>query len=378
MPNPATYTVGNESAPQASAQAAIVRNPFVRAAHQTVVPFDDRTTAIGASAAQVGPISIPAQGFLRGIILEVATDGTGSGGSAAAAGDAPWNALTNIVLTDTNGRPLVGPLGGYDLYLINKYGGYAGTTMDPASYPSYSAVSANGEFAFRLRIPVEITSRDALGCLPNLTSAATYRLEYYVNAEGTIYSTAPVTTTPALNVKCYAEVWSQPMPTAPDGVPNETMPPAVGTIQYWSKSVVNITAGEQRIQFNRMGNHVRNWILAYYNDSSPSVRNTTEIPSTWRVEWDAKILTSTTKTVEADYQRERYGFNYDTGVTVLGYTHDADGVPGNENRHLWIPTVAGTRFELIGTWGGSGTLVVLTNDVQVAGQVRLSSGNPGN
>lgn len=64
-----------------------------------------------------------------------------------------------------------------------------------------------------LNIPVEITSRDGLGSLPNLTSAATYKLFYSINSSGNIYSTPPATTKPGVRVKCYANGSNPALPT---------------------------------------------------------------------------------------------------------------------------------------------------------------------
>lgn len=377
MPNPATLATAEPT--QRSADAPVIRNPFVRAASQSRQPFHDKTTAIGSSAVRVGPIDVAAMGYMRALVLYVETDGTGAGGSAVAAADAPWNVLDSISLEDVNGRPIVGPLSGYDLYLINKWGAYTSGEYDPANLPSYTAVSSNGEFAFKLRIPVELTERDALGSLPNLTASATYKLHYTVAAESTVYGTAPATTTPGVRVKATLEAWSQPRPTDARGLPNETTPPAMGTTQFWSKSTVNVSAGEQRIAFKRMGNLIRNIIMVYRDDSSPAARTTGEFPDTFRIEWDNKILDTFDKELWGDQMRERYGQNQDTGVFVYDLTHDADGRPGNENRHLYLPTVSGTRLEFIGSFSGSGgVLTILTNDVAPAGGAPLASGMAAN
>lgn len=378
MPNPATMVKGNESAPQQSADAVVVRNPFIRAAQETTKgAFHNRATLITAAATQVGPVDVPSQGFLRSIDIVVTCEG-GSGGSAAGRADAPWNALQDVSLQDVNGRPLVGPFNGYDLMLVNKWGGIGhAQEADPADWPSFTAMSATtGGFAFRLRIPVEITPRDGFGSLPNLTSAATYKFYYSIAASGTIYSTPPVTTLPSVRVRLYANVWSQPPPQDPSGRANEQVPPGLGTTAFWSKQQVTVSPGEQHIQFSRMGNHIRNWILVYYDDTAVAARISTEFPDEWRIEWDNKILTSTTQLLERDRAVERFRQPLDTGVFVMDYTHDADGIPGNENRHLWLPTVSGTRIELVGTFTGTGgVLNILTNEVAVRGKVNLSSGN---
>lgn len=370
--------IASSPAVQESPSAPAAVNPFVRAATEHRQNFHDRTTAIGSSAVQVGPIDVAAHGFMRNIVLEVETDGTGAGASTFRE-DAPWNVLQNISLEDVNGRPIVGPLDGYDLYLINKWGGLGAAqgVFDPASYPSYELTTTAGVMKFKLRIPVEITSRDGLGSLPNLTASATYKLKYTVAAEGTVWSSAPATTTPGVRVRAWLESWSQPRATDARNVANETMPPMVGTTQFWSKQSVNVSAGEQRIKFTRMGNLLRNLVLIYRDDAGTPVRTSGEFPDDFRIEWDNKIKTVGNKVLWRDEMYERYGQTNDTGVFVEDFIHDADGRPGNENRHGYIPTVQGTRYELIGTFGGSGgVLTVLTNDIAPAANVTLDSGNP--
>lgn len=350
-------------------------NRFVRAAEKTRQAFDDQTTQISASSVNKGPIDVAAVGYLRNIVLYVSTDGTGAGGSAAAADDAPWNAITDVKLTDTNGAPLIGPISGYHLYLINKWGAYTHGVYDPAVLPSYTAMDANGEFTFKLRIPVEITSNNGLGSLPNLNSAATFKFHYVVNAEANIYSTAPLTTTPSLRVRCYVEAWSQPHSMDAFGVGNETEPPGMGTAQFWSETNINITAGTQNIRFTKTGNHYRNLIFAFRNDASPSVRISSEFPVDPRIERDNKIVDTWTKVLWEDQMYERFAQSPDTGVYVIDFTHDADGRPGNENRDDWVKTTTATRYEFSGVFTGAGVLTILTNDIAVAGSQPLSSGN---
>jgi len=374
MANPAVIQQAPDAAPNGASNAPLYTNPFVRAAHESRQPFHDSTHTIGASSIQVGPVDVAAMGYMRNVVIDVVA--SGGVGSATAAADAPWSALQDISLEDVNGRPILGPVDGYALYLINKWGGYGGgATFDPADLPSYSAVGASGgNFSFKLRIPVEITERDALGALPNLTASATYKLKYSIASDGLIYSAAPATSNPNIRVRAYLEAWSQPRDTDARGMPNEVSPPMMGTTQYWSQSTFNVAAGEQRVQNKRMGNLLRNIILIG-RDSSGARADI--FPDVMRLEWDNKILDTWSKRLQADQQRERFGINPDTGVWVLDYTHDADGVPGNENRNLYIPTVQGTRFEFIGSFASSGVLTILTNDIAPVGGAPLASGLPG-
>jgi len=375
MVNAALLDRPSEAAP---ATAPIAANVFVRAARETRLPFADDTTQIGSSSVQKGPFDVTPIGFLRHLVIDVETDGTGAGGSAVADEDAPWNVLQDVKLNDTTGAPLLGPLSGYHLYLINKWGAYVHGVYDPALYPSYSAMDANGEFKFKLRVPVEITSRDGLGSMPNLNSASTWKFSYNVASEGLVYSTPPVTTTPAVRVKVSIEAWSQPGPTDAFGTPNMTNPPLVGTTQYWTSQPINVSAGEQRLQFQKIGNHVRNMILVYRDDAAGADRNSAEFPDELRLEFDNIVMDTWSKRLWADQMYERFGQVADTGVYVLDYTHDADGTPGNENRHGWVKTTNGSKFQLIGNFTGTGgVLTVLTNDIAVRGASAITAGGAG-
>lgn len=350
---------------------AVVANPFTRAARKHVEPFDDRSVVIGAGTTAVGPVDVAAFGYARHIVMLVeATGGAGGAATVAAHEDSPWRAIKDISLTDVNGAPIVGPMSGYDLYLANKYGAYAFDT-DPANSPVYSAVAtgagASGNFAFLLRVPLEIGSRDALGSLPNMNAASTYKLGYSIAPSTEIYTTAPATTLPTVRVRCFLEAWSQPPQADGRGIPNAVTPPALGSTQFWAKTVHNISAGEQRIRLTRVGNLIRTLVFVLRN--ATPVRSTADFPDPFRIEWDGKIVTNSARNLLRHYIREAYGFNPDTGVFVLQFTDDLDYKPGNEMRDLYLPTTQASRLELVGSFGAAGTLTILTNDVSPAGDV---------
>jgi hypothetical protein len=374
MANPATLV--SEAPPRPAPAASTggegapipIINPFPRAADKVFKPFDDRTLTLvapaGSSAQRQGPVSVVPMGYARAIVLLVEATG-GTGVAAVAHGDAPWNALQSISIEDTAGRPIVGPLSGYQLFQANKRGGYLGFN-NPDAYPSFQAVQTNGNFAFKVRIPLEITPRDALGALPNQTSASTFKVFYSLSPAADIYTTAPTTAPTSVRVRCFLEAWSQPRDFAPDGTQNAMRPPAAGTVQFWTASNVNVSPGEQRITLQRVGNHLRNLGLIYYNDNVPRIRESAEFPDFIRLEMDNKILFEIPKSVWVDQMFERYGFAADTGVFWLDFIHDMDGRAGHEGRNLWLPTTSGTRLDVIGNFTGTGgVLQILTNDVLV-------------
>src|ERR1700748_2283642 len=125
--------------------------------------------------------------------------------------DAPFNVIDSIQLEDTNSKPILGPLNGYDLYLINKYGGYA-FGSDPTESDMYqvtTGTTAPYKGYFVLRLPVELVSRDALGALPNKSGTNKFRIRTRIAASATVFSTAP-TQAPTVRVRYTPENWWEP------------------------------------------------------------------------------------------------------------------------------------------------------------------------
>jgi len=357
-------------APSAPTEAVGPMNSFVRASQETLLSFDQVSKALDVSAVPVGPLSVTSGGFLRNVVLVVTASG-GTGGSAVAAADSPFNVIDNVMISDTNGRPIVGPLSGYELFLANVFGAYKVGDYDLRNYPSFSAPDADGNFKFAVSLPLEITPKNGMGSLANLTSAATYKVSWTQSPSTVVYDTSPAGSLPTITVELFVDIWSQPPPTGPGGIRNATVPPHLGTTQFWSVESHPVNAGEQNIRFTRMGNLIRNHILIFRDSSGDRVD---AFPPTWRIGWDNKIVSTPTKVLMDDQVKSRFDVLAPTGTVVMDHTHDADGRPGNEDRNGWLPTVPGTKFEITGAWPSPGTLYILTNDVAVQGSVRLASG----
>jgi len=366
--------------------------PFVRASMEHREPCGiDVTRALLPSGAQdLGVFDIPAYGYIRNIVLVVT--GSGAAGSPTFHEDFPFSAVTNIALTEPNGAVIAQFNSAHDLYLANKWGGYANViAADPKLSPTTST-SATGNFAYVLRIPIEISGRDGLGCLPNQNAAATFKLRMSLAsgaASGGVYGATAPTTQPNVRVQVYLEAWDQPEVSVA-GMTNQVTPPAMNTTQFWSAQIFNVNAGNQTVRFTRMGNYVRNLICILRNTSTGRAGGQSDWPDPMQVFLDARPVDTASKTLMTEQMFRRSGFGsrapggvltsaltYDTagaldnGVWVYDFTHEFDQALGQENRDLWLPTLGSTRVELQGTFGAAGTLTVLTNDVAIAGPVFL-------
>lgn len=343
-------------------------NPFTRASRHHEEPTHDETDTLGATAVQAGPYEIPSYGFLRSEYVHVETDGTGTGAAAVYDADAPFSAISEFALTDADGAPLVGPVSGYELYLINKYGGYVPPPLcDPKTWEQYTAPSTDGEFSFALRLPVEVSSRDAFCALPNMNTSQQFRKGLRVGPKDGVYTTDP-TTVPSVRHRGIMEAYSPVPPTDLRGFRNQQEPPGRGSASYWSRHVVQISSGENTVQLPRLGNWLRNVIFVFRDTSGDRAA---QFPSTVRMEWDGSLIFDRTADYWRQLMRERFALDaaaesangLDTGVLAWDFTSDFDGHAGGEMRDRYLATTKGSRLELRGSFGAAGTLTILTNDV---------------
>lgn len=358
------------------AKVAVPAVAFTRAAREYVEPTElDVSRVLTGNTQIVGPFSVPAAGFVRSLILMVeATGGVGGGATVAAKEDAPWSVISELSLASPNGDDLIDALPGHMLYLLHKYGGYA-FQSDPTLSPFFSApavgAGATGNFAFLLRVPVEITNRDGLGALSNQNAAQPYQVTIRLAPSTDVYSTAPATTLPTVRLRCVLEAWTQPNPTDLRGRVQMTAPPAHGTRQEWSQVEKRVELGAATVQLTRTGNLIRNVVLIN-RDAGTGLRSAANLPDNLVLSWDGRSLFDIPTALVRHYMAERYGYTgaaLDTGVLVFDFTHDFDGHPGGEMRDLYLPTTQGSRVEIKGSWKAASVVRLLTNDVAPAAEI---------
>jgi len=349
--------------------------PFVRASRQAITPFHDESNTLAATARQVGPEDVLARGFLRNIVLEVTLTGGEDGTTPAVVGDdGIFGVLDQVRLTDTAGGQLV-QLSGYSLYLANKYLaiGSLASIADPKLSPAYSAIDTDGNGTFRLRVPVEISERDALGALANQNSSSTYKLEYTIAAASTLFTDEP-DTLPTVRVRAYLEYWTQPQAQTFDGRPNATMPPAHGTTRFLSQTTYNLSSGESKVRLQRVGNFLQA-LLAVYRVSN--ARSDANLPDTPTLTYDAQDVSRQSLAMHRADTAERLGLTaandaaggLDNGVFGWDWDHDLDGRPGNSLRSHLLPTTTATDLRIEGNFGAAGVLTVITADIAPAGPI---------
>lgn len=354
--------------------------PFTSSARRHREQMAVANSSFTLAATTIPEQAIPAYGFIRGLWLRAVASG-GSGTSVAGNADAPFVVFGAISVTDPDGAPIYSVNSGYTAFLIHKYGGYlnGASIADPRQDNFFSNIaSTTGNFQFQLWIPLEITRRNALGVLPNTDSGKQYKLNITTNGTATVYSTAPGTTTPTLTISVFLDAWTQPPAQDVLGRTLTRVPPLVGTTQYWSRQSIPVNAGQSNGQtFGRVGNIVRGWIFVFRNSSGvrQAAANFMSPATLYRDGYNYDVIEINNWLTEIAYY---YGYNSgsfdtaggpDTGVYPYMFIFDLSGVPGNELRGQYWPTLQSSRIELDGSYGVAGTLEVLTNDIAPTGDL---------
>lgn len=340
--------------------------PFVGSAHEHTEPVPVISQLlVSGQGPQTYEFNLPSYGYARHLWLDVNLTG-GTGAAAVPSGDAPFNVLDQVTFLDTNGAPIFGPLGGYDTFLANLFGGYV-YQQDPRESPLFAVLAATGNGRFQVRIPLEISHHDGTGCLGNQNSSAPYRIRFNVNAPASIYTTPP-TTFPTVTITPILEAWSLPNAVDAMGRPQAQLPPNYGTIQYWSERVqTGIVGGNNTVPVLRVGNLIRTLVFICRQTSSTGTRDDTVSPTFPILNWDARQLYNEMR----EYRQARSfeclesipTLGRPAGVYAYSFARSNQDRAGDDKPWLWLPTVEATRLEWTGTFTNAGVVTVLVNDV---------------
>jgi hypothetical protein len=362
--------------------------PFTRASYQYREKMRVDTVLTTANQQPQVPINITPGGFLRGIWLELS--GASGALNTAVVGtptDLPWSFIASIQLDDVNGQSVFGPMSGYQLYLANKYGGYA-FSPNPMTHPAFVGGSATIFTTpyFIVWIPVEIRS-DALGSLANTDARAQYRLSYTVDSHANLVSGGTITTGVTLTITTWVDYWAQVEATSMAGDPQEQLPPELGTTQFWYKEVPVVATGAQTIKHNRVGNAIRTIIYIVRNGVAatsaalPADQRVNAFTDPIKLRLDNRYLFSESPNLRrrrlmADHfdlsqtdadaspvATPTKGF-VDTGVYVYDWSAGLDYHPSPADEGNWLDSNEAMFLQLEVTLTGTvATCTIMTNDI---------------
>jgi len=339
--------------------------------------YDSGSVVLTTAEQRLQAYQIAPSGYLRGVILVVENTAVNTTATTVAyAEDGPFNALSVIRFLDTNSRPFIGTMTGYDVMLVDKYGGYT-FQGDPKMSATYSATSGTtttaGTFAFVLYLPLEIMTRNALGSQLNKSGAAQFSLELYAAATGTIFTTAPATSS-TLRIRSALFSWLDPEATDARGNPVQQAPPFLNTTQRWEKQAGEpISSGERNLRFQGIDGLVRMLIFVARRNASTRANGETDWPDPISLKYEESFLIQSRMRLLYRWMIGiHYGYNAaneaaggrDAGVfPVFEWMQDFERKPGNEMSRTWLPMSSASNLEMNGNWSNAVNLDTLVNKV---------------
>jgi hypothetical protein len=389
-------TAPTQAAPAAKAKdpadskKPVVLRPFRIGAQPVDDEVYDVTVTLAQGSQQLTPqYNVPSTGFLNDVYILVENTVTGtatatstSTGFGVLVEDGPFSVIDTITFTDTNSAEIVGPISGWDLAMIQKWGGYC-FVDDPRANGDIFSVTTNatasaagaGSFSFILRIPCELVPRDALGSLPNKSSSTPFKVKTLVAGLSGIYAN---TATPAGSCRFRMTPVSYWQPTESDGSGNPVaqQPPGVNTTQYWNKTDYTVNSGSfSPTLTNSVGFPDRNLLFVLRDTNGSRAQGESDWPDPFKLQLQSNIIVDRVKRIWKRFITEDYNYSVagdgagqkDNGLYNVPFCKDFYMKPGWETRRGYLRTTDGMRMQPKGSIGGSGThkLTVFTNFVGI-------------
>lgn len=388
---------------KAGGKQQVARRPFIVGTRRVDTSTYDNSTNLGAGTVALPNYILEADGFASGLYILCETSlAVTATGVVNFAEDAPFAIYDTIELDDTNSKPIFGPMTGWDVAMVNRYGGYAHcddprNNADTFLLTSGSAVA----FGFVIRLPIELVHRDGFGSLENKSSSATYTLKMRLAAyaAGAVFNTVGAQTI-TIRTRVQQFGWMDPQPTDIQGNPVAPLPPAKGTTQTWDKQdYQGLAAGALNQGLTGLDTMIRNLLFVLRDNSASSAtaaasatssatpRHAGDIsfPDPFTLKYETSIPINRLRKVwqhmigeDFMYGSSRGGgaseaaLSRDLGLYPEAFNRDHGLKPGAESRYGYLPANSGTTFKISGTIvAASGTapyrLTVLANKVAPAG-----------
>lgn len=354
---------GSPNQPVTTSAGAGVVVPFTQGSKPEIEPGPSFTKVkVTASAQELGPVVLPANGFIGAVLIDVEQTAKGKKGAGELAEDSPFTFFELIRLTEPNGAPLGLELTGWHTAVANIYGGVAGLP-DPRDDPDFKNELEN--LSFCLRLPIEIAPT-ALGSLGNQSAAAALRLTLRVNPISKVFK-KEVEESGEWTVRTFVELWGEPPATDMFGDAIKQNPDYEGTAQYWSEqAAVSVAKGQNTIKLTRVGSQIRAVIFEFRESGK---RSNKPAPDPFEIQLDNRIFRQYTRRILRKVMKEsviRLKANEaDTGIFALLFNKGEGRLVGDNAFNSWLATLTGTRFELRGSAEEAGEVNILTNDVSV-------------
>jgi hypothetical protein len=357
--------------------------------------FSNTQTVSNVNATSFSPIQLPATGWVRRLSLFFSATTNWASAGAVVNGDGPFRLVAGVTVTDATGQPIMQPITGYNLYLVNKWSGKSQNSNEPTPWENphegpeyaYSSTATVGTAVFRLDIDFEIDSYTGYGCIPNLDSNASLQLKIDCAASTAAFNGTTVGVS-TLSVRVEQEYWA-PVASSQGGVAVEASPPGAGDYLETRYETQTVSASsENLVTLTNRGGLIKDVLLI---SRAAGVRTAITALSNLGILLDNQPINEGIP-IESHYDFTRRQFGYigtdvaaagafaalsagtlagaDIGVVPISF----DALSGG--RASWLNTRAGSLFQVKVTPGASATtLEIVTRLAQVKDHASFFSGN---
>lgn len=358
----------------------VAARPFVTGTRTLETETYSQSVTVSSSAQTLTPYEAQVDGYLSRLLIRVTCTTAGNSATTAFAADGPFSAIQSIAFVDIGNKQILGPITGWNLYVLNRFGGfvYNADTKAQSTYAVTTGTGATGgSFSFTLPLPIQVRRRDGMGSLPNRNASATFKVKPTVAPTAEIYSTAP-TAAGTLRVEIQQQGWATSDNRDYKGNSVAPTPNGVGSLMYTDIESISMSAGKFSQRMGNYGGLTRLW--AFELRDSNGVRTEADWPQLFEIEIDkVKVYSRSTATWD-HLMSEDYGLSNTAesttaantklaGVKVVHWLDDFGLQPGAENSFRYQPITPNTAILLSGSIGGSGLhkLNVLKNYMSAVG-----------
>lgn len=367
--------------------------PFPVGVFEQDVQDIDQSVTQTASAQLWGQWNLSPSGWLRGVWMDfLMTITTNATNSVSYSKDNPLSVIQKLTVYDLGGEVVLQATG-YQLLLINKFGGYF-AVGDPRADIGYSATTGTGatggSFHFVLYVPLEVIGRSSLGTVQN-ESKPGWRIEIFIDSQANTYNQVP-SVFGVLRIRGYMASYTDTQPagyTSGNTIkPFAQSPPLPGTLQYWkTEGATLLAAGNTKYDLtNGIGFPVRNIFYLFY-DAAAGTRaaGDADIPDPFVIMLgNLQLYNRSLSTYFAELGRDfdLYGtigavansndqaLARENGVLPFYRTLDADASPGNEFGYKYWATNVNTLLRLQGSAAAQVNLFAMVNWIQTPSKNR--------
>lgn len=312
--------------------------------------------------------NVPAYGYLDQIVLEVNASGGSGVATVAAAEDAPWSAVSQLLVSDPSGLQIAN-LSGYDWYLVQRYAAKALLAIE-SDTNSFSAIvtGANASGNFDIRLPLYLSyGQYGRGSLADSNQAATFKASVTFGNAAAVYTTAP-TTPPTLSGQLESFHRMVPLPVDAFQRQQTTVPPVAGSYITYSTQSQAVTNGLNTLFIARVGNVIRA-IFLIFRDASGSRAGAVSggtFPTQFQMDWDTGVkYICTSKTWQQKIALKTGLVTPAAVLPILFLDNDSlGGVMLGDDGSEYLPTLGGTKVKF--SWNstvGGGSVEALVVDV---------------